>query len=126
MRYGAPAILIAAVMSACSNSPVRIESRALINPAEQSSERFIIAAVDNEPAAFLAHAGSTPRGYDGIAAYGPTSRARRVMKSLEDDYGLREVSAWPIEPLHMHCAVLRLPDGADRSALLASLSHDAR
>lgn len=126
MKYAAPAILIAALTCACSNSPVRIESRALINPSEQSSERFIIAAVDNEPGAFLARAGSTPRGYDGIAAYGPTSRARRVMKSLEDDYGLREVSAWPIEPLHMHCAVLRLPDGADRGALLASLSHDAR
>ena len=50
----------------------------------------------------------------------PTGRARRraqVMRSLEEDYGLREVSAWPIEPLHMHCAVLQVPDGADRGAV---------
>jgi hypothetical protein len=122
----APAILLAALACACSNSPVRIESHALMNPANQPSERFIIAAVDNEPAAFLAHAGSTPRGYDSIATYGPTSRARRVMKSVEEDYGLREVNAWPIEPLHVHCAVLQVPDGADRATVLASLSHDPR
>jgi hypothetical protein len=122
----APAILIAALMCACSHSPLKIESQALVNPADQSPERFIIAAVANDSGALLARAGTTPSGYDSIAAYGPTSRARRTMKSLEDEYGLREVSAWPIEPLHMHCAVLRLPDGADRGALLASLLRDPR
>ncbi len=28
--------------------------------------------------------------------------------------------------LHMHCAVLEVPEGADRAALLATLSHDRR
>jgi subtilisin family serine protease len=105
---------------------VRIESHALANPSPQESERFIIAAVDNDSASFLAHAGSTPRGYDTIAAYGPATSALQAMRSLENDYGLREVSAWPIEPLHMHCAVLRLPDGSDRAAVLDRLSHDPR
>lgn len=126
MRRWAPAILIVASASACSNTPVRIESHALANPPPQSSERFIIAAVDNDSAEFLAHAGSTPRGYDTITVYGPSSSAIQMMHSLESDYGLREVSAWPIEPLHMHCAVLQLPDGSDRAAVLAKLSHDPR
>src|ERR1700692_4907104 len=48
------------------------------------------------------------------------------MRALENEYGLREVSAWPIDPLHMHCAVLEIPDGTDRNTLLAALAHDRR
>jgi hypothetical protein len=105
---------------------MRIESRALPSARGQSADRLIIAAVENDPGAFLASAGSTPRGYDNIAAYGPTSHAREIMHSLEKDYGLREVSNWPIEPLHMHCAVLRIPDNADRAVLLTKISSDPR
>jgi len=120
-------IIGAAVLaSACGSTPVRIESRALDNQPSESPERFIIAAVESEPAAYVAHAGGTPRSYDAIADYGPSSHARRVMRALERDYGLREVSAWPIEPLHVHCAVLELPAGADRNAVLAALAKDRR
>jgi hypothetical protein len=126
MKWAAAAILIAALAGACSNQPVRIQSSALANQPSQSSERLIIAAVDNDPAKFLARAGGTPRGYDAIAPYGPTSSAVKIMRSVEEQYGLREVNAWPIEPLHMHCAVLEIPAGADRAALLATLSEDPR
>jgi len=125
MRRLAPLLLVLLVC-ACSNTPVRIQSRALADQMSRSPEHFIIAAVDNEPAAFVARAGSTPRGYDAIGAYGPTPAARQMMRALENDYGLREVSAWPIEPLHMHCAVLEVPEGTDRPTLLAALSHDQR
>ncbi len=61
-----------------------------------------------------ARAGSTPRGYDSIAElWAEPARAPNVALAGED-YGLREVSAWPIDPLHMHCAVLEVPDGTDR------------
>lgn len=126
MRRWEPAVLLVALACACSNAPVRIESRALGNQVSQSPERYIIAGVDNDPVAFLARAGSTPRGYDTIGTYAATPRARQVMRSLEDEYGLSEVSGWPIEPLHMHCVVLKIPDGADRSSLLAKLSTDPR
>src|SRR5271169_5955546 len=116
----------AALACACGSMPVRIESRALGSQVSESPERFIIAAVESEPAAYVAHAGSTPRGYDAVADYGPTSHARRVMHSLEVDYGLREVSAWPIEPLHVHCAVLEVPAGVDRNTVLAALAKDRR
>jgi len=132
MSRWAPAISIVALACACSNTPVRIEPGALAGGISHSDgishspDRFIIAAVDNDPAAPLARAGTTPRGYDTITVYGPTSHARKLMRSLEEDYGLREVNAWPIEPLHMHCAVLEIPEGADRAALLDKLSHDPR
>jgi len=118
--------LTLSLMSACSSAPPPIASHALGAAPAESGDRFIIAAVDNDPSAFLASAGSTPRGYDNIAPYGPTSRARALMRSLEKDYRLREVSDWPIEPLHMHCAVLQIPDGADRAKLLATISADPR
>lgn len=117
---------LATLMCSCSSAPVRIDSRALGNQVSESPDRFIIAAVENEPVAYVARAGSTPRGYDTVADYGPSSRARETMHSLEAEYGLREVSAWPIEPLHVHCAVLELPAGSDRNAVLAALAKDPR
>jgi len=126
MKPWAAVVLAAALTGACAGGPTRIESRALPNPTSEPADRFIIAAVDNPTAEPMSRAGSTPRGYDGVTAYVPSSSARQLMQALEQDYGLREVSAWPIEPLHMHCAVLRLPEGADRAAVLDTLSRDKR
>jgi hypothetical protein len=125
MSRWAPPVLLVGLTCACSNM-VRLESHPLANTVSQSPERFIIAAVDIDATVILPGAGSTPRGYDAITAYEVTSRARQVMRSLESEYGLREVSAWPIEPLHMHCVVLEIPAGADRVSLLTKLSHDPR
>ncbi|HEX3846350.1 MAG TPA: S8 family serine peptidase [Steroidobacteraceae bacterium] len=125
MRRLAP-LLLALAACACSNTPVRIESRALGPQMARSPDHFIVAAVDNEPSSIIARAGSTPRGYDGVASYGPTAAARQTLHALEADYGLTEVSAWPIEPLHMHCAVLEVPAGTDRAAVLAALARDPR
>jgi hypothetical protein len=91
-----------------------------------SSDRYIIVAVDNVPAAYVAHAGGTPRGYDAVADYGATAQARETLHALEHQYGLREVNAWPIGPLLIHCAVVEIPAGADRAQVLAALSMDRR
>jgi hypothetical protein len=115
-----------ALASACSSAPVRIDSRALGNQISLQSDRYIIVAVDNVPAAFVAHAGGTPRGYDAVADYGPTAHAREALRAVEREYGLREVNAWPIGPLQIHCAVLEIPSGADRDQLLAAISKDRR
>ena len=115
-----------ALASACGSAPVRIDSRALASQATQPAERFIIVAVDNVPAAFVARAGGTPRGYDAVADYGATAHARATLHAVERDYGLREVNAWPIGPLQIHCAVLEIPADADRERLLGVLSKDRR
>lgn len=126
MRRWARAVLIAAFIGACSNSLVRIDTSAAVNGSAGSPERFVIVAVQNDSSAFSTRAGGTPRDYGMMTAYGPTSRARRLMRSLQQDYHLREVRAWPIDALHVHCAVLEIPDGADRTTLLAELSGDPR
>jgi len=120
------AFVLFSSLAACTSSRVHIESRALSEQVARAPEHFIIAAVSNDPVAFMSHAGSTPRGYDIVSAYGPTERARQLMRKVEADYMLREVGAWPIESLHMHCAVLEIPPGADRETLLAKLSQDHR
>jgi len=117
---------VIAMASACSSAPVRIDSRALGNQVSVSSDRYIIVAVDNVAAAYVARAGATPRGYDAVANYGATAHARETLHAVEREYGLREVNAWPIGPLQIHCAVLEIPSGADRSQLLAALSKDRR
>jgi hypothetical protein len=43
-------MLLLLMVCACSNTPVRIESRALADQVSRSPEHFIIAAVANEPA----------------------------------------------------------------------------
>ena len=88
-----PVLLFALMTGACSTSPIRIQSAAMADQVSKSPEHFIIAAVDNEPAAFVARAGSTPRAYDGAQSYGPSQSALQTMRSLENEYGLREVSA---------------------------------
>lgn len=115
-----------AMASACSGAPVRIDSRALGNQVSLSADRYIIVAVDNERATYVAHAGGTPRGYDAVADYGATAHARETLHAVARQYGLREVNAWPIMPLQIDCAVLELPAGADRNQLLATLSKDQR
>lgn len=118
-------LLALSLLGACSTAPVKIQSRALPQTA-LPSERYIVAGVDNGSAGLLGRAGGIPRGYDVITAYGSTTKARQVLRDVEGEYGLREVSAWPIEPLSMHCAVLEIPEGTDADKLLATLSHDHR
>jgi hypothetical protein len=125
IRWSLPAAVLM-LTGACSSAPVHVDSRALANEVAESPDHFIIVAVDNEPPGFVAIAGGTPRGYDAVADYGPSSRARRSLRAVEKEYGLTEVNAWPIEPLHIHCAVLAIPAGADRNTLLAALSKDRR
>ncbi|HWJ34289.1 MAG TPA: S8 family serine peptidase [Steroidobacteraceae bacterium] len=126
MTRWALAALFGISLSGCVTTSVSIESRATAQRLTDDSERYIVAAVDNENLIPAVHAGSTPRGYDGVTVYGPTSRARQRMQALENEYGLREITAWPIAPLHMHCAVLEIPSSGNRARVLAALSNDRR
>ena len=119
-------IVACACACACTNSQMTTEARRAVQRVNDDADHYIVAGVDNEEATPAGHAGSSPKGYDGLTLYGPTARARRTLQSVERDYGLREVDAWPIAPLHMHCAVLELSSGADKKSVLAALSRDRR
>lgn len=118
--------LLAVSVCACSTAPIASAVRAAGPTLVDDPERYIVAGVDNDLPTPGGHAGSSPKGYDALSVYGPSARARRLLQGVEHDYGLREITAWPIAPLHMHCAVLELPVTADRSALLAAMSRDQR
>lgn len=113
------------VLCACASSPLKIESRALGPALRLPADRYIVVAVDSDPAT-ISHAASSPHGYDSFVAYGPSMRAEKLIRSVEADYGLHEVAAWPIAPLHIHCTVLEVATQVDRSALIADLAHDHR
>jgi hypothetical protein len=126
MNYRPLAALVIAGLCACSGTRVATEARVEAGKLTDDPDRYIVAGVDNDESSDAGRAGSSPRGYDGLAAYGPTPHAQRLLRGLEREYGMREITAWPIAPLHMHCAVLEIPAGADRAAVLAALTQDSR
>lgn len=91
-----------------------------------AASRLILLTVTNPAQAVALHAGSSLRGYDGMALYAESDSARASLAALERDYGLSEIAGWPIEPLQVHCVVLEIPDGGSRERLLAQLAHDPR
>ena len=101
--------------------PPDLPALAKVDPA-----RFVVITVRNQPQPAVATPGSTPRGYAAAGVYGVGATARSVTQSLERDYRLQEVSAWPIESLRVNCIVMRLPNLTARATVIARLAHDAR
>lgn len=87
---------------------------------------FVVITVRNEPQPAVATPGSTPRGYGAAGVYGVSATARATTRSLERDYSLREVSAWPIESLRVNCIVARVPELTPRATLISRLQRDSR
>lgn len=88
-------------------------------------ERMIIVALPDRPEPVV-EAGSTPRGYGSLPNYAGSQRSRAEAAKLAQDYGLREVSAWTIAPLHLRCMLYEIAAGADRADVLAQLGRDRR
>jgi hypothetical protein len=101
--------------------PPELPAQARVDPGQ-----FVVITVRNDMQPAAATPGSTPRGYASVGVYGVSAGTRAITHSLERDYSLREVSAWPIESLRVNCIVARVPDLTPRAALIARLQHDAR
>ena len=126
-----PALKLAALaflgmLAGCALRQDALRAPELPAQARADPSRFIVITVRNEPQSGVAAPGSTPRGYAAAGVYGVSASARATAHSLERDYKLREVSAWPIESLRVHCIVVRLPDLTLRATLIAQLEHDTR
>lgn len=119
-------VAVLGLMAGCALQPATLRAPELPTQARADPERFIVITVRNEPQPVVATPGSTPRGYAADGVYRISASARAVTHSLERDYRLREVSAWPIESLRVNCIVMRLPDLAPRSTLIARLARDSR
>jgi hypothetical protein len=120
------AILVCSALAACST--ISAGQRAPPLPADMRSDpsKFVVVTVRNDPRPLATRAGATLRGYDSAGHYGVTSDARATVRELTRDYGLSEVSAWPIAALRVHCIVFRVPEDAVPVQVIARLAHDPR
>jgi subtilisin family serine protease len=89
-------------------------------------ERLIVVAVANAKSQRSVVAGSTSSGYTSLQPYLGGAHARLAIESLKHSHGLKEVAAWPIQALRLHCAVLELPEGVAREDMLRTLGRDPR
>lgn len=93
---------------------------------EENSSRLIVVTLRNDAAPTIPSAGSTGRAYNAPSLYSLAPATRSSAKAVAAAHGLREVSAWPIGLLGVHCIVFELPSGADRTEVLERLRRDRR
>src|SRR5476651_59381 len=126
VRFGTAFLVFLIAGCASGAGPVALRPDALALATQANSEQFIVLAVANDPDPQSAHPGSTGRSYSGSSDYVVSDSARRTMRNLTAQYHLQPVAAWPIGPLHLHCAVLQVPAGVTREAMLDRLRTDQR
>jgi subtilisin family serine protease len=119
------ALLIGLLSSGCTTTRTQAASP-IPDAARADAARYIVVTLRNQPHAEAEHPGSTPRGYDAAGRYGVTASASMQTRALERQYGLREISAWPIATLHVHCIMFQLPGAATRTAMITRLATDQR
>ncbi|HZP13775.1 MAG TPA: S8 family serine peptidase [Nevskiaceae bacterium] len=118
--------LATSILTACASAPVSITPPAAITQMQTQPDRLIVVAVANPTDSAAPRAGSTLRGYDAVPRYAVSGEARATLADLMRAYDLREVAAWPIVPLSLHCAVLEVAPRASRDEVIQRLTHDPR
>jgi len=120
------AILGVLLLVGCVHEPVLPPTAMLPESARTRPQSYLIVTVRNPVATAPSRAASTPRGYDGTGPYIAGGSALALSRALAVDYGLTEVSSWPIALLGVHCLVYGLPHGTDRSQIAAAMKRDRR
>ena len=93
---------------------------------DSDAERFVVVTLRNDAAPSIPRAGSTVRGYEPPPSYSLAPATRASAQAVATAHGLREIAAWPIGLLGVHCVVYQLPPGADRNAAIERLRRDNR
>jgi subtilisin family serine protease len=119
------ALLVALWLSGCASLPTDAPVAGVAAMRERP-ERLIVVAVANPKEQRSVVAGSTAAGYASLQPYLGNAHARQAIESLKRSHSLKEVAAWPIQALRLHCAVLEVPDGVARDDLVRALSSDPR
>jgi subtilisin family serine protease len=118
--------LILALVTGCAASPVLPPGATLPAAARAQPGDYVVVTIRNPIAPVPVRAASTLRGYDGVGPYIAGGTARAEGRALAADYGLVEVSSWPIALLGVHCLVYGIPAGADAGRIAAALQRDPR
>lgn len=112
---------LAWLLTSCATSRNDAESLAAADPT-----RFVVVTLRNDAVPSIPRAGSTARGYEPRSSYALAPSTRANAKAVASAHGLREVAAWPIGLLGIHCVVYELPAGVDRAAAIEQLKRDSR
>jgi subtilisin family serine protease len=120
------ALIVCSALGACAATHVALRAPPLPADMQADPSKFVVVTVRNDSRPLTTRAGATLRGYDSAGLYGVTSDARAAVRELTRDYGLREVSAWPIAALRVHCIVFRVPENTAPVQMIARLAHDPR
>lgn len=123
---GIVAVALALIAAACASPPERSSNRLTASDMNAQADRLIVVAVDNPRESFVLQAGSTQSGYGAVSSYAPNGSARAVIAAIEKEYGLREVAAWPVRPLQLHCVVLEILGERSLPQVAAALARDPR
>jgi subtilisin family serine protease len=134
MKYGFLMLVASAALSACASSrPMALPANhanpghaSAANVAAMDSQRDIVLAVANPLESSSTNAGSSLLGYAAPRYYGAGQRAASTLAELKKNYGLREVTGWPIKALDVYCVVFEPPPGMTQDALLEALAKDDR
>lgn len=89
-------------------------------------ERMVVLTVANPTESLTLNAGSTGGNYGAHGRYAAGGSARSTLTAVAHQYGLADVTAWPIPALGVHCAVLEIESGKPREAALKELAADPR
>lgn len=92
----------------------------------EQPERLIVLAVNNAPSFVDGRAGSSVGGYGKFRLYSGNPEALQMVQAIAKEYGLREVTAWPIDVLNMHCVVLEVMGNSPIDITLEALAKDQR
>jgi subtilisin family serine protease len=125
MRLTALALLLV-TLAACAIRPVLPRSATLPEAALAEPGDYLVVTIRNPVVPAPIRAASTPRGYDGGVPYVAGRSAVATSKALAAEYGLVEVSSWPIARLGVHCLVYGIPPGTDSVPIAAALKRDSR
>lgn len=126
MTKALAALTVLLGVAACTTAPTRNADLAMPADVMAEPDRYLLVTVANEMAPLATRAGSTLRGYDTALQYGVSGRARSLVDALAEDYGLHEVTGWPIGTLRVHCVLYRVAPGESLAVVLAELAADPR
>jgi subtilisin family serine protease len=118
-------LLVMVALGGCASTSLVAPSDLPLG-ARADDAQLVVVAVNSQAPVTAGRAGSTQRGYGTSSSYAVSDATRATLASISRDYQLTKVAEWPITALGMQCAVMRIPPGAARAALLARLATDQR
>lgn len=86
--------------------------------------RDILVTFDNDDA--RSANGGLGAPYQRRKRYSIARSVRRNAAAVAAEHSLAEVEHWPIQSLSVYCFVFRVPEGADRQSIIATLNADSR